>query len=190
MSRALITRSGCRAARFAPTCPPSEQPDHHGARRVGGIHHCDGVGDEFVGAIGVGPLRTIRQAVAAPIEADDTIAAREIRDLGLPQSRIDDRPGRQQQHGRRPFPEDFEVDPYAIADDVSPSDLARARARSALPSGLLRWRRALFKLADHRPDAAQRTPDGHALLLEAKQQHGFAPKKRIAYQRSDIVRLE
>ena len=72
-------------------------------------------------ALGVG-LRLVRPvgaAVAAPVEGDHAEVAREVRDLHLPEPRVDDRPGRQQQDRRLARAVDLVEDADAVALDVA-----------------------------------------------------------------------
>ena len=95
---------------------------------------------ELVGVIGRGAGRAIRAAVAAPVEGDHPAVACQVRDLGLPEARMDDRPGRQQQHRRLALAVDLVEHPHTVTLDValarrgSGRGSAPADARSASTS--------------------------------------------------------
>ena len=62
--------------------------------------------------------RPVGAAVAASVERDDTEVARQVRDLPLPLTRVDDRPRRQQEDCPRPVPVHLVEDANAVALDV------------------------------------------------------------------------
>src|SRR5205814_6981096 len=65
--------------------------------------------------------------VAAAVERDDAAVAREVVDLRLPAARVDDRPGREQQHRRLPGAVDLVEDAHAVAlDEALGVGVARA----------------------------------------------------------------
>jgi hypothetical protein len=56
----------------------------------GGVHDREGVGREFALRVGLDRRRTVRAAVAAPVERDHPTVARQVRNLRLPVTRVDD----------------------------------------------------------------------------------------------------
>jgi hypothetical protein len=68
------------------------ESDHNRTVRPGGVE--DGYGVRRILSVGVcgGAGRTARVATAATVERDDPVVAGEVRDLGLPELRRDDRP--------------------------------------------------------------------------------------------------
>ena len=76
------------------------QRDQHGALGGRGVQH----GENVCGALGVGvgggAGRLVRPAAAPAVERHHPVVQRQVADLGLPELRPDDLPGRQQQHGR------------------------------------------------------------------------------------------
>ena len=67
----------------------------------------------------VGPVRPVGPAVAAPVERHDAAVPGEVRDLHLPDARMDDRPRRQEQHGRLAVAVALPEDADAVALDVA-----------------------------------------------------------------------
>ena len=96
------TRSGFSAAVKSAVAAPSDSPDDERALRPGGVQHRQGVPD--IAAVERGVLGAIRAPGAARIERDHAELARQVRHLGLPQPRVDDRPGRREQDGSGPLP--------------------------------------------------------------------------------------
>ena len=93
--------------------------ERHEVRALGAgrVHHRERVGD-VVGR-GVAALRAVGEPVAAAVEQQHAAVAREVRDLHLPVARVDDRPRREQQHGRLAGAVDLVVAADAVALDVA-----------------------------------------------------------------------
>ena len=71
-------------------------------------------------------LGPVRAPVAARVEGDDAEVAGEVRDLQLPEARVDDRPRREQQDRLLALAEDLVGD--ADTADVGEAALVRERA--------------------------------------------------------------
>ena len=110
--------------------------DNDGRTRVGGIKHRNGVLDIFSRQMRVDATRAVRLAVATPVQGDDAIVAGEIGDLCLPASRMDDRPGRQEQERRLALSIDVVVDAHAVALDV-PGGVRCDAVKADLPMRVL-----------------------------------------------------
>jgi hypothetical protein len=91
--------------------------DERRALRPRGVHDGERVGGELALDVGLHALRAVRAPVAAPVEGDHPEVAREERDLGLPEARVDDRPGRHEEHGGLPVAVDLVEDAHAVALD-------------------------------------------------------------------------
>ena len=63
--------------------------DHHRFWCCGGVEHCNRVGHVFKVVVGGREGWSVGTAVAAPVHRDDPEMAGEIRNLGLPRSRMD-----------------------------------------------------------------------------------------------------
>src|SRR3954468_9504396 len=114
MKTAPSTRSGWAAAGTAgpgapagrsardPRAPrgPGRQRNHRRACDARRVHHRDRVRRELALGVRLDGSRTIRAPVAAAVEREHAEVTRQVRDLRLPVARVDDRPGREQQHGR------------------------------------------------------------------------------------------
>ena len=98
---------------------PTRRAGHHRPLGSGGVQHGQGVGDEFLGAVGVGAGRPVQAAVAAAVEGEDPVVAGEVGDLQLPEAGVDDRPGGQQQHGRLALAEHLVEHLDAVTVDVA-----------------------------------------------------------------------
>ena len=76
------------------------QPDRHDALDAGRVEHRQRVVDDLVVVVGRVALRPVGSAVAARIERHHAVAPRQIRDLGLPDAAVADRPRGQEQDRR------------------------------------------------------------------------------------------
>src|SRR5436309_6295347 len=83
------------------------------------VHHGKRVGRELLLPIGIGLLGPVRTAVAATIERDHSDVAGEVRNLRLPEARVDDRPGGQKHHRRRAVAVLLPKDSYTLALHVA-----------------------------------------------------------------------
>ena len=95
------------------------EPDEHGALDAEVVHDCDRVGRELPRRVRRRTRRTIGSTIAAAVECDDTMRAREVRDLHLPVPGMDDRPRRQQHDRRVAFTEDLVEQLHAVTFDVA-----------------------------------------------------------------------
>ncbi len=95
------------------------QRHQHRALRGGRVHHRERVGGELLLAVRVGLGRAVRASVAATVEREHAAVPREVGDLHLPVTRVDDRPGRQEQDRRLARAVDLVEDPHAVALDVA-----------------------------------------------------------------------
>jgi hypothetical protein len=112
MERAELQRPG-RAQR---------QGHQHRPLGAGGVHDRQRVGGELGWPVGLGARRPVGAAVAAAVEGDHPVAAGQVGNLQLPVPRVDDGPGRQQQHGRLAGAEHLVVDLDPLALDVAGTD--------------------------------------------------------------------
>ena len=104
--------------------------DHRAVVDAGGVEHRNRVALEHARAVGVRGLRPIRAAVAARVERHDAEVARQVRDLRLPEARVDDRPRREQQDRLVALAEDVVRD----ADAIDVGEAAALRQQRALTS--------------------------------------------------------
>ena len=159
MKTAPSTRSGCSAASSSARCAPSES-DTSTARSVA-VASITASASAANSALLVAARRTVRATVAAPVEREHPAVPREVGDLHLPVARVDDRPRRQQEHGRLARAVDLVVEPHAVARDVA------RRVRVARPrllargSGQLDSHRSIQSRSSRVPrvDAAQALDD-------------------------------
>ena len=93
------------------------QADKDGLARVGRIHDGQGVGDGVLERVGLDAVGPVGLAVAAPVVGDAAEAPAEVGQLRLVDPRMDDAPGRDEQHGLRPRAVDFVVESHAVALD-------------------------------------------------------------------------
>ena len=128
----------CRAGHAHERCPLG----------AGRVQDRERIGGELVGAVRLGAGRPVRAAVASPVERDDPEVPGEVRDLHLPGTRVDDRPGRQQQHRRLAVAVPLPEDPHPVALGISlgvgisgASLLAPAGARELAPARGCRYGR-------------------------------------------------
>jgi hypothetical protein len=113
---------------------------------AGRVQHGDRVERELARAVGVDAGRAIRAPVAARVERHHAEVPRQVRHLGLPEARVDDRPRREQQHGLLALAEHVVGDADAVdlrvaalawldrprgIDDVRDDHHSGARAASA-----------------------------------------------------------
>ena len=127
---------GGSAASSSDAFRAARERHEHRALGAGCVHDRERIGGELLLAVGVGLGRTIRAAVAAPVEREHAAVPREVGDLHLPVARVDDRPGRQEEDRRLARAVDLVEEPHAVALDVAlvvgiagPRLLARGRAR-------------------------------------------------------------
>src|SRR6266542_2264952 len=113
------------------------QRHQHRAVRARGVHHRQRVGGELGRQVGVGPGRPVGAAVAAPVEGDHPVAPGQVGHLHPPVPRVDDRPGRQQQHRRLAVAEHLVVELDAVALDVAVTDWL-AGAHCSAPRSVVR----------------------------------------------------
>ena len=90
------------------------------------------VGDVLPPGVGRCVAGTVGPAVPPRVERDDAEVAREVRDLRLPEPRVRDRRGREEQERRRRVPVDLVEDAHAVALDEA---LLVGVARTALLAG-------------------------------------------------------
>jgi hypothetical protein len=90
-----------------------------GVLGVCGVHHGQRVGDELVDGVGRGTLGPVGATVASPVERDDAAVPRQVRDLELPATGVDDRPRGQEQRGRLTLAVRLVEHPHAVALHVS-----------------------------------------------------------------------
>ncbi len=106
--------------------------DHEGAFGLRGVEDRDCVGRVLGLGVRLRLLGPVRQPVPAPVEGDHAEVPCEVGHLHLPRVRMDDRPGREQQHRLRAAAEDLVVDADAVALDV-PLAVWVPRARLPAP---------------------------------------------------------
>ena len=111
------TRSGCSAAVYSAVAAPSDSPATSARSVPRGVEHRHGVPD--VAAVERRVLRPARAPAAARVERDHAEPARQIRHLGLPVARADDRPGGREQDRARAAPEDLVADPDPVDLDAA-----------------------------------------------------------------------
>ena len=87
--------------------------------RPGRLEHSAAVLHDLPVRVRLSGARPVGAAVPARVERDDAKVAREIRDLRLPQPRVRDRRGREEQEGRRRVAVDLVEDAHAVALDVA-----------------------------------------------------------------------
>ena len=85
--------------------------------RLGGIHHCQHIGDVLGERICGDCFRPIRPAIATPVERDAAKAFAEVGELRLVDARVDDAPRRQKEHRLGATPVDLVVELHAITFD-------------------------------------------------------------------------
>ena len=86
---------------------------------AGRIHDGERIGGELLLAIRVGPEWPVRAAVAAAVERQHSAMPREVGNLHLPVARVDDRPGRHEQHRRLAGAVDLVEEAHAVALDAA-----------------------------------------------------------------------
>src|SRR5579883_1793815 len=91
------------------------QSDEDRRSCVGLVHDRERIADVVVEAIGGGIGRPIGPAVPAAVIGNAAEAPAEIRQLRLVNPRMDDAPGRQEEHGLRAAAMDLVEEPYALA---------------------------------------------------------------------------
>ncbi len=125
--------------------------DEHGAVRGRRIHHGEDVGCHLALGVGLGRGRAVRSPVAARIEGHDPSEPGEIRDLWLPEARVDDLPGRDEHDRGLALAVDLVRDPDAVALDEA--RLVRVPGAGLLRppcvGGRRRLRRGGVRRADH-----------------------------------------
>ena len=111
------TRSGCSRREEDHRSGGRREADEHRSADAGRVHHRAQVGGTFAGHVGDRVGRPVRATIAAVVPRDHAVTAREIRDLGLPDARVDDLPRRDEHHRRVARAVDLVRDPAAVALD-------------------------------------------------------------------------
>ena len=121
-----------------PLLGPLREADRDHPVCAGGIQDGQGMIDHGLDGVGVGCERAVGAAVARPVEGDDPTVARQVGDLRLPEPAVDDGPGRQQQHRRRPVAEHLVANLHPVALDV-PLGVRLSRPHRGFPSDRSAW---------------------------------------------------
>ena len=129
------------------------EADHDGRLGPGRVHDGERVLGEFVLGVGGDPARTVGLPVPAAVEGEHAEVAGEVGDLHLPVARVDDRPGREEEHCRLALPVDLVEDADAVALDVAL--FVRVAGAGLLARRDLDRRRQLFRLAQPAVDPVQ-----------------------------------
>ena len=114
---AASTRSGWSAASSSPRWAPSDSETTTARSVAGRVEH----GERVAGELGLGVLartpRPVGPAVAARVERHHAEVPGQVRDLGLPDARVVDRPRRDQQQRRVAVAVALPEDPHPVALD-------------------------------------------------------------------------